>query len=541
MEQQIYSVILRSETVYILSVMIFLLALYSYLRLRSQLKPYIKSVEDAHSLLAPISTEEDFASGYEDLAEKVGQDRVLSHIWSEYEETLVFPNILSEQQIVMNTIPAASFFTRTSLIGDSINLRHYIGMASLLTGLGVLFTFVGLVAGVHEAGAGLAAGMQETSKTQGAIKDLLSGASLAFITSIAGLLSSILYGFFEKRQFHHLDSALLKFTDCLDSLLSRVTPEKISRDLLDESKKQTESLGAFVNDLVVQFTQAFESSLKSNVTAPLLEQIAETNKRLLEISNGREETAKDSLSELVTLLADSFKEISGNAASNTTKILTEVSEKLSSLVDALSVSATQLTTASKEQVELGNQQSANVLGSIDKMLSDFEGALRLASDQISVSTVSLKESLGGISEVTDKQGRAVKAAADLISKAESSVVKLADSSGRLELAASAATSSVASVESTTKTIQASVESMNQSMQQSKQIWDGYSSRFDQSDEKMEYVMRQMVDGLEAYQQSIKEFILDIDQNVGKITESLAAAISELDESVESLSEALARK
>lgn len=74
--------------------------------------------------------------------------------------------------------------------------------SAVLTSLGALGTFVGLVMGVGSAAGGLAS--SDSRVAISAIAELLSGAQLAFITSILGLSLSMVHGWFLTAQRRRL-------------------------------------------------------------------------------------------------------------------------------------------------------------------------------------------------------------------------------------------------------------------------------------------------------------------------------------------------
>lgn len=82
-------------------------------------------------------------------------------------------------------------FSSAKLRDEFIALRLD-GKAGLFTAIGVLGTFLGLTIGVSHASGGLAS--PDITVARQAMSDLLRGAELAFITSLAGLIASIIYG-----------------------------------------------------------------------------------------------------------------------------------------------------------------------------------------------------------------------------------------------------------------------------------------------------------------------------------------------------------
>jgi hypothetical protein len=80
---------------------------------------------------------------------------------------------------------------------------------SLLISIGVIGTFAGLIVGIDGASEGLASTDSATARLS--LQDLLSGAGLAFITSIAGLSFSTLFGIQHQKKFNAITSAHSRF------------------------------------------------------------------------------------------------------------------------------------------------------------------------------------------------------------------------------------------------------------------------------------------------------------------------------------------
>lgn len=105
---------------------------------------------------------------------------------------------------------ASDFFKVTDILESHVNLRLYLALPNILVGIGVLGTFIGLVAGI---------GGFETESVDGvreSIAQLLAGMSTAFYTSIFGMLGSILFNFFEKTQVKTISYQVHRLTNQLD-------------------------------------------------------------------------------------------------------------------------------------------------------------------------------------------------------------------------------------------------------------------------------------------------------------------------------------
>ena len=110
-------------------------------------------------------------------------------------------------------------FSSSRLRDEFIALRLD-GKAGLFTAIGVLGTFLGLTIGVSHASGGLAS--PDISVARQAMSDLLRGAELAFITSLAGLVASILYGQILARWRDNSVKSLNGLTNSLDIVFTPV-------------------------------------------------------------------------------------------------------------------------------------------------------------------------------------------------------------------------------------------------------------------------------------------------------------------------------
>jgi hypothetical protein len=71
-----------------------------------------------------------------------------------------------------------------------LNFPVWQALPNYFVGVGLLFTFFGLVAALQFASGAVAADIDEA---QGALRNLLAAATFKFMTSICGLFSSIVF------------------------------------------------------------------------------------------------------------------------------------------------------------------------------------------------------------------------------------------------------------------------------------------------------------------------------------------------------------
>ncbi len=204
-------------------------------------EPALNSNADAHEIM--------FASRYNEIDEKLGSggqsSRALAIAWQRYRKTLSFlgaPPIRSTQQ------PSEYFYA-------AMPVPTWLGFAAnLFVAFGLLATFLGLVAALTFASAGMNA--QDSGAMQAALRDLLTAAASKFVTSVSGVGLSIVLRLVERL----LAADLRKRVDRLSSALefgirvdkeshSAAVAEQISRLLTQLDRDGRPAPGASIHRL----------------------------------------------------------------------------------------------------------------------------------------------------------------------------------------------------------------------------------------------------------------------------------------------------
>lgn len=286
------------------SLLILLVGVVAWIRLRGKLMPVEAGMEQAITILMKEtrSTEEGFAAEFEDFDAVMRKHDFLAHSWSEFRKTLILP-ASGERLVIKNVVDASAFFNVSSILGGRVNLRFYREVPNYLPGLGILGTFLGLTIGIYGAKSHLTSGVEAETLT--ALTNLLNGAALAFLTSIAGLVGSLGYSTLEKRRIHYLEKQIDVWCDALDARLERVTLEHLSSEHLHQAKQQTIQLQRFNTDLAISITAALDETL-ANRFAPLMGQTLEA---LDALRRERREGDSHLVAELAPILHESVDAI----------------------------------------------------------------------------------------------------------------------------------------------------------------------------------------------------------------------------------------
>ena len=154
-------------------------------------------------------------------------------------------------------------------------------MPNYLVGLGLLFTFAGLVAALYFASGGVVA--PSIQEAQDSLRHLLAAATFKFVTSIAGLGASIVYSSREKTQLYRLGQRLDALCTALEQRLVPVTPEYLGTVQLAEMRNQSLLLRRLGRHLHVTIPDTVEERLASELLdaiAPMREGFARAAERI---------------------------------------------------------------------------------------------------------------------------------------------------------------------------------------------------------------------------------------------------------------------
>ncbi len=247
---------------WLLALGILLLAQILWWRFTARLAPLRRALARAIELVDQGEGTASFKQRFPAIFEGLAQDPVLGRAWRAYAAT-VTPVPGNEQALGAARAPQSVFddglFARVGL-----NLRFYQAVPNILVGLGLLFTFVGLVAALHFASAGVTAA--DIREAQAALRELLAAATFKFATSIAGLAASLIFSWREKVHLHRVQAEIRRFCLLLEERLVPLTPETLLVAQIDETRRINQRLGQLGRSLIVRAPEGVEARLAEELT-----------------------------------------------------------------------------------------------------------------------------------------------------------------------------------------------------------------------------------------------------------------------------------
>lgn len=516
---QIGEVLTSWSGISIVSIVIILFATFHAIRFYRYIHRRIEYVESACKKIEQFEGEKGLAENFDYIDKEIREIPNMEHAWHEFTETLLFPSMEDSEEKIRNTKKPSAYFNNNSLL-SGLNIRFYNVLPNILTGSGIMFTFIGLVAGIGLASQGLAS--DNIAQQRHALEQLLSGAALAFMTSIMGLVTSIIFSWIEKHNVHKFDKVCSQWNRGLDARLEQVTHEQLAKENLVHISQQSRVIETFTDQLAFQIAKAVDEKVTQPIS-PIMERMVEAVEGLRQDNNSSNEA-------VLQQVVEKFSETLTGAAG------TEL-EKLGNTIG-------QLTEGLQQQIDTADKKNRETEESFAKATHDMQQVFNDGISQLQTTLDSFEHTLSSVKQMNSDCNSIVEKQQQMLDMMNESQKNLSETVKPIQnVATQFGDTSDILLEVGEKIVSAS-EANSQAVQEIKQfqeeitnIWQSYKERFDQVDQSLARTFQEIDEGLSRYNNSIQEFIQGIDTYTSNIVGQLSGAISELQESIEDFSEA----
>ena len=140
--------------------------------------------------------------------------------WIGYAGTL-----LNADNEIRSTIRPANFFNINGLGKTTGQFRVFQSLPGYFVGLGLIFTFLGLVAGLHFASEGIATPSLEDARQ--ALVQLLNASTFKFLTSISGIATSLILSLSSLLAGQALQNSLADVSTALERIFPLITEQAV--------------------------------------------------------------------------------------------------------------------------------------------------------------------------------------------------------------------------------------------------------------------------------------------------------------------------
>ncbi|HKO30784.1 MAG TPA: hypothetical protein VJU54_06575 [Nitrospiraceae bacterium] len=214
--------------------------------------------------------------------------------WVQFRKTLILEHVpWFVEPRIFSTRRAEDIFTQDTLLSHRVNLAFYGQLPSLVTGIGLLLTFLALFIGLSR----LHADGHEIVGIQG----LINGLAGKFLTSIVGLIVANLFTLIEKPMVFRLMNRHHSFLNLMDTLFPRKTMEQMLEQLTPVHGGQGRNRAASGNEP----WEPFEASHTDNLALPIAE-LTSAVRSLTQWKQDEREARRRVTDELPRLLREEF-------------------------------------------------------------------------------------------------------------------------------------------------------------------------------------------------------------------------------------------
>ena len=208
------------------------------------------------------------------VSEKIEEDAKTSHgyLWDKYskdkDELFIDKRLLKNYKDYKHELDRISGdgnpyykcdiedYIGVDLIDRVIHAERLSQVPGVMTGLGILGTFVGLSLGLQNFNTGT------TAQITGSIEPLMNGIKVAFHTSIYGMVFSLVFNYVYKRRLDDAEAALNMFLRNFRKYVLPDTEKEGVNKLIELQKEQTKAIIALSEALTVNLPEGLKTYIE---------------------------------------------------------------------------------------------------------------------------------------------------------------------------------------------------------------------------------------------------------------------------------------
>ncbi|MBQ9444682.1 MAG: MotA/TolQ/ExbB proton channel family protein [Lachnospiraceae bacterium] len=242
------------------------------------------------------------------------------------------------------------------LIDSTIHRDRLNQVAGVMTGLGILGTFIGLSLGLQSFNTGT------TAEITNSIAPLMGGIKVAFHTSIYGMVFSLVFNYIYKRRLDDAESAVRAFLSAYRKyVLPDTTTDGVNR-LMELQQQQTEAIISMSDTVAHQLSEGLKELLE-----PQFDRFDET---IQNFANVATKNQAEQLGRIVDVFISEMNRSLGNA-------FTSLSATVNDTLVIQEENRKQIQTIFEK-----NLSTAENVSSMSEQTESVANALRLYSDKV---------------------------------------------------------------------------------------------------------------------------------------------------------------
>jgi methyl-accepting chemotaxis protein len=522
--------------------------------------------------LAGIKGPGGFADAYGSLPRELEGAPWFERAWKEFDETTIQPpdTTAGRGGVIKITVRPDHYFNR-----DACGLHYTLWQAipSFLIGIGLVLTFLGLVAALREATGTIGTAGGDVVAMQEPLRKLLVTAGNKFLISIAALLSSIMLSFVVNRGLRSLDKAFERFCGQI---------EAVAEEQLQLQRTQAAETKRFMSDFGMQMVDALANRLDAQMTESLSKAMGPLQQSVDRLASGLGHQNAEALTRLVEDfrkqldqgasgemqgVAATLRELRGvldDTGRNLNAQIGSLGDQLQRMAGSFNEAALAImeqfnkgTTNASEELRKGTVLAAEQMGQqMTASSSAFAAKLEHAATALNAALDPLESRLGTLQTVIDRVGSSIETQVVAFDRVNTETRQTGEALSALTLSLGQAGRPVEEaarqMQETTATLDGMQRSLGKASEQNRELaerlgqlanelersWAAYADRFEQVDGQLERVFKEFLEGTRAYQDLVRGFNVELDQSLGNALKKLDGGIKELGETLDEHTDAL---
>lgn len=246
------------------------------------------------------------------------------------------------------------------MINEFINIERVNSLPNQFTGAGLLFTFLGLSYGVYQGSQSIMMVDVSIGETIKSLTPLIQASGISFLTSFTGLLCSLEFTRFERKNTYKTEQAIISLAGEISNIVEYTSASHIQYQVNANLIKQIGLLDDIKNDLsanrMIEVSDKFDDSLDSFLEI-FVEHLKNHEEDVLENINRAEEKH--------TLIIGKLSESSEAFSNKFSDVIEELSSSLQKSLSLVTENGVELTT----EFNAAHDRLLQVVSSLDKLSS----------------------------------------------------------------------------------------------------------------------------------------------------------------------------
>ncbi len=341
----------------------------------------------------------------------------LKHLWREYAETLhpqKKQNEFGQLKIIRYraTAMAEVFFSEQALVETPLKTAFYKHLPGILTGLGIIGTFSGLIYGLN--------GFQVTddpNAVRASLGTLIQGVGHAFIVSAIAIGLAMLCTWWTNRELTLRYRQVEQLCQLIDSFFDAGAGEEYLARLVEASEtsatQATQLKDALVTDLKQILTELTERQIRemsSGIGQTFADGMREPMERISRAVEGVSSNQGDAVNRMLTDVLSNFSErmekMFGGQLSGMSELLTQTTQAMQATASRFDQLATNMDMAGQKATEAMTERLSHAIASMEarqgvlnKQMGEFVEQIRAMVNQSQTeSAQKLQETVGKLGE-----------------------------------------------------------------------------------------------------------------------------------------------